>query len=222
MRRRWLVAAGAVVALGATAAAGRYAWLPSYRPSLRAGETYGIDVSHHQGAVDWARVRGDGVAFAYLKATEGGDHTDARFAENWSGAGRAGVERGAYHFFTLCTPGVRQAEHFLATVPDGPALPPALDLELAGNCDARPPVEDVRAEVTAFLGAVEEAVGQRVLLYVGDDFADRYFGDLGGREQWVPSVLRRPGGTWRVWQASAWARVDGVDGPVDLDVRRSR
>lgn len=153
MRRRWLVAAGVAVALGATAAVGRYAWLPSY-------------------------------------------------------------------LFTLCTPGVRQAGHFLATVPDGPALPPALDLELAGNCAARPPAEDVRAEVTSFVEAVEKALGQRVLLYVGDDFADRYFRDLGGREQWVPSVLRRPGGQWRVWQASAWARVAGVEGPVDLDVRR--
>ncbi|HWL35494.1 MAG TPA: GH25 family lysozyme [Frankiaceae bacterium] len=221
MRRRWVVAAGVVVALGAGAAIGRYVWLPSYRPSLRAGETYGLDVSHHQGPIDWARVKGDGIAFAYVKATEGGDHVDTRFSDNWSGAGSAGVERGAYHFFTLCTPGVRQAQHFLATVPDGPALPPALDLELAGNCAARPPAQDVRAEVTAFAEVVEQARGQRVLLYVGDDFAERYFRDLGGREQWVPRVLRRPGGEWRVWQASAWARVDGVAGPVDLDVRRS-
>lgn len=220
MRRRWVVAAGVVLALGGAAAIGRYVWLPSYRPSLRAGETYGLDVSHHQGPIDWARVKGDGIAFAYVKATEGGDHVDTRFHENWFGAGREGVERGAYHFFTLCTPGVRQARHFLATVPDGPALPPALDLELAGNCAARPPVEDVRTEVTLYVEAVEKALGQRVLLYVGDDFADRYFRDLGGREQWVPRLLRRPGGEWRVWQASAWARVDGVDGPVDLDVRR--
>lgn len=220
MSRRWLVALAALAALGGAAVAGRYVWLPAYRPALRAGESYGVDVSRHQGAVDWPRVARDGIAFAYVKATEGGDLVDARFAENWAGAAGAGLERGAYHFFTLCRPGEAQARNFLATVPEGPALAPALDLELAGNCAARPPREDVEREVAAFLAAVE-ARGRRVLLYVGDDFARRYFRDLGGREQWLPRLLRRPGGDWRVWQASAWARVDGISGPVDLDVRRT-
>ena len=219
--RRWLVAGLAVAALAGGAAVARYTWLPSHRPSLRAGETYGVDVSHHQGVVDWRRVANDGIAFAYVKATEGGDHVDGRFAANWAGARDAGIERGAYHFFTLCTPGAAQAANFLATVPAEPALPPALDLELAGNCAARPDTATVEREVRAFLTAVE-ARGQRVLLYVGADFAERYFRDVDGREQWVPRLLRRPGGAWRVWQVSAWARVDGVSGPVDLDVRRSQ
>jgi lysozyme len=50
----------------------------------------GVDVSHHQGSIDWTQVAGDGVQFAYLKATEGRDHRDARFAANWSGAAAAG------------------------------------------------------------------------------------------------------------------------------------
>ena len=46
----------------------------------------GIDVSHHQGAIDWTAVAADDVAFAYLKASEGGDHRDRRFAANWRAA----------------------------------------------------------------------------------------------------------------------------------------
>lgn len=219
VRRSLLVFAAVLAALVALAAVGRYVWLPTYRPALRAGESYGIDVSHHQGAIDWRRVAGDGIAFAYVKATEGGDHVDARFAENWRGAGEAGIRRGAYHFFTLCRPGADQARNFLATVPGDAELAPAVDLELAGNCAERPSHHRVMTELVTFLDAVERE-RPRVLLYVGDDFAERYFRDVNAREQWCPSVLRRPGGNWRVWQASAWARVDGVDGGVDLDVGR--
>jgi lysozyme len=218
--RRWLAAA--VALLVAAALLGRYVWLPRYRPSLRAGESYGVDVSHHQGPVDWPRVAGDGIAFAYVKATEGATHTDTRFAANWAGARDAGLRRGAYHFFTLCTPGADQARHFLATVPDLGELPPAVDLELAGNCAARPPAADVAREVAAFLRPVEERAGRPVLRYVGADFADRYgVAFLGDRPAWVPRPLRRPGGGWAVWQASAWARVAGIDGGVDLDVGRA-
>lgn len=219
MRRRWVVAGLVVAVLSLCFVVGRYVWLPAWRPELRPGETYGVDVSHHQGAIDWPRVAGHRIAFAYVKATEGATHVDTRFRENWAGARAAGVERGAYHFFTLCAPGAAQAEHFLATVPADADLPPAVDLELAGNCAARPSHHEVMTELVAFLDAVERR-GPRVVLYVGADFAEHYFDDIDARERWVPKVLRRPGGRWLVWQASAWARVDGIEGPVDLDVGR--
>jgi lysozyme len=222
MRKRWLLAIGAVATLAVAAAAGRYVWLPEYRPSLRPGESYGIDVSHHQGPIDWRRVARDGISFAYVKATEGGDHVDTRFAENWAGAAGAGLRRGAYHFFTLCVPGEAQARNFAGVVGDAPMLPPAVDLELAGNCSARPPAADVERELRAFLTVVEQATGHRAVLYVGDDFAGRYFRDVDGREQWVPRPLRRPGGDWVMWQVSGFAHVHGIDGPVDLDVGRFR
>jgi lysozyme len=75
-----------------------FAWLPHYRPTLRPGERYGIDVSHHQGPIDWSEVATDDIAFAYIKTTEGSDVIDYRFGENWAGAAGAGLDRGAYHF----------------------------------------------------------------------------------------------------------------------------
>jgi lysozyme len=227
-RRRWPWAVAAVLALAAGAGAwGWYGWLPDHRPGLRDGERYGVDVSGHQGDVDWERVAGDGIAFAYVKATEGGDFVDARFRENWDGAGAAGLDRGAYHFFTLCRPGAEQAEHFLATVPVGDGtLPPALDLELAGNCSQRPDRARVAREVTAFLGRVEAATGEPVVLYVGDDFEDRYRlrDDLradGPRPIWHRRLHLRPDVEgWWLWQASDRAAVAGIDGGVDLDVMR--
>ena len=113
---RLLLVAAALV-LAAAGLIVWYGWLPHYRPAIEANESYGIDVSHHQGDIDWARVADDDITFAYIKATEGGDFVDAQFADNWEQAGANGVDRGAYHFFTLCRPGLEQAENFLRVVP---------------------------------------------------------------------------------------------------------
>jgi lysozyme len=221
-RRRWAVAAGALILLVALSTAWWFLWFPHERPSLRAGEVYGIDVSSHQGAVDWPAVAADGIAFAYVKASEGGDSTDERFAENWAGAGDAGIRRGAYHFFTLCRPGAEQAEHFLRTAPPADAaLPPAVDLELVGNCSARPDAAAVEAELDAFLAPVEAAWGREVVLYVGEDWEGEYpVLDRSPRPRWLVSFLGRPDPDWSVWQFHWWGDVDGVRGDVDVDVAR--
>lgn len=84
---RRTVALLSIVAVAAVALAGAavwWVWLPGYRPAL-GGERHGIDVSSFQGQVDWPRVAGDDIDFAYVKATEGGDFVDRRFAHNWQG-----------------------------------------------------------------------------------------------------------------------------------------
>jgi lysozyme len=199
-----------------------FVWYPHERPSLRSGETYGIDVSHHQGEIDWRGVASDGIAFTYIKASEGGTVADARFRENWRGADDAGLRRGAYHFFTLCRSGAEQAAHFLRTAPpERSALPPAVDLELGGNCAGRPSRKAVTAELDAFLGAVERAWGRDAVLYVGEDWEDHYpLLARSRRPHWLVSLLGRPGPEWTVWQVHWRARVDGVSSPVDLDVGR--
>lgn len=195
--------------------------IPRYRPDLNVDERYGIDVSHHQGEIDWEAVAGDDIDFAYIKATEGGDHVDARFAENWAGATNAGLEVGAYHFFTFCRPGAEQAENFLSVAPDDPdALPPVIDLELAGNCEDRPSRDDIRREVDAFISTVEAAIDQPVVLYIGDDFEGFYeLRDDIDRPVWHRRLYLRPDiGDWWMWQLSYRAEIDGIDGGVDLNV----
>lgn len=221
MRTRVAVLGSAAVVLAA-GAAWWFWWVPAWRPALHDGERYGVDVSAHQGSVRWDFVAADGIDFVYVKATEGGDFVDERFAANWSGAAGAGLDRGAYHFFTLCTAGDVQARHFLAVAPpEEDVLPPAVDLELDGNCDARPPERAVDAELTRFLLLVETAWGEEAVLYVGDDFEDAYPGraDL-GRPLWLRRFLLRPSEDWWIWQLHGRARVDGIEGGVDLDVMR--
>jgi lysozyme len=47
---------------------------------------HGVDVSRWQGDIDWEQLRSQGANFAYIKATDGGDHLDPMFKKNWRGA----------------------------------------------------------------------------------------------------------------------------------------
>jgi lysozyme len=62
-----------------------------------------VDVSHHQGHIDWEAVAHDQITYAYMRATEGETVVDAEFDKNWAAAAAAGIKRGAYHFFSLCS-----------------------------------------------------------------------------------------------------------------------
>ena len=189
------------------------------------GWVQGIDVSHHQGEVDWPVVAADGVHFAWIKATEGGDWVDPRFAENWEAAGRAGVPRGAYHFFTFCKPGAVQADNFLRTVPSAEAeLPPVVDLEYGGNCARRPDTATLGVELEQFMDTVQAATGQRPMVYVTGELIRDHIALLVGERLWVRAI-HHPLGMEAplpaaVWQYSNIGRVDGIEGRVDRNACR--
>lgn len=190
---------------------------------LMPGEVMGIDVSSHQQEIDWPQVSADGVGFAYLKATEGAGYTDAHFRTNWDGARAAGVTPGAYHYFTLCSSGEKQAEDFLAAAPpDDSALPPALDLEFDGACEDQPEAAAVQAEIDAFTAVVEEAWGRRLLIYSSSEWR-RHYGlpVTDPRPDWLFAAEARPDQEdWAVWQLRFDGAVSGITGGVDIDVAR--
>lgn len=185
----------------------------------------GIDVSHHQGPIDWPRVASEPhLAFAFIKATEGGDWTDPRFAANWRGARAAGLLVGAYHFFTFCRPPLDQARHFLAVVPREPdALPATVDLELEGNCSVVPGKKDLQRDLLAWLEAVERAQGKRPIIYTTSEVHEAFLSGASlPNAIWIRGVLaepQQPAG-WVFWQFDDRARIRGVETFVDLDVFR--
>lgn len=214
-----------MVALVVAVVAGGFAWAllddappPVRRPHFPARYAVrGIDVSHHNGVIDWPQVATAGVSFAWLKASEGADLVDRRFTANAAGARAAGLRVGAYHFFTFCRPGAEQARNFLAAVAQTPlSLPPAVDVEFVGNCRAPPADAVIRRELEAWLALVEAELGRAVIYTTAD--ADAAL--LGGldRARWLRSIPGEPGAGWRFWQFDPAGAVPGVDGPVDLDV----
>ncbi len=185
-------------------------------------ELRGIDVSHHNGAIDWSQVAASGVRFAWLKASEGGDVVDARFSENFAGARRAGLAAGAYHFFTFCRPGDDQARNFLAAAPvTTGALAPVVDVEFVGNCRDAPTPSVIRGELERWLVLVEAAWGRRAIVYTTPDADELLLGGL-ARHRWLRSIGRRPSGTWAIWQREDSAEVPGIEGAVDVDVFRGK
>ena len=191
---------------------------------LGADETMGLDVSAHQGEIDWAKVSADGFTVAYIKATEGTGYTDATFQQNWDGARAAGLTTGAYHYFTLCSSGAEQAADFLAAAPpDDSALPPALDLEFDGACEDRPDGADAQTEIDDFTAAVEKAWGRRLVIYSSSDWRQHYgLPVTGPRPDWLYSERARPPqADWAVWQVRFDGTVSGISGGVDIDVVRA-
>ncbi|WP_274424439.1 glycoside hydrolase family 25 protein [Chelativorans sp. YIM 93263] len=189
---------------------------------------HGTDVAKYQGKVNWQHLRQAGIAFAFIKATEGGDRVDDMFHRNWREAKAAGIPRGAYHFFYFCRPAIEQARWFIEHVPrDRSALPPVLDMEwnhLSPTCRKRPAPEIVRAEMRIFLNAVERHYGKRPIIYTSIDFFDR--NDLRrftGYEFWLRSVAGHPdvkygNHPWTFWQYTGTGILPGVEGNVDINV----
>ena len=193
-------------------------------PKRRTRPVRGVDLSHHQGEVDWARVRRDRIEFAYLKATEGSGFTDPRFLSNARSARSAGLRVGGYHYFSLCSPGAPQAEHFTRVLRSAPArsMPPAVDLELLGNCSDPPPRPELLDEVRAFIDVVERRTDQQVVVYAYPEFEARYrFAAALDRRQWVRRIGNRPPTRdWFIWQKNDQAVIAGIAGPADLNVMK--
>ena len=62
---------------------------------IKGYEVHGIDLSHYQSNVRWDIVAAQGISFAFVKATEGEQHTDSLFCRNWEQMQRYGIKRGA-------------------------------------------------------------------------------------------------------------------------------
>lgn len=197
-------------------------WIPN-QPSAKTFPVRGIDVSHHQGMIDWKVVATSGLQFVYIKASEGKDYKDPEFKGNWAGAQNFGIARGAYHFFLVNAPGKEQAEHFIALVPDDAlALPPVVDVELSGANQSVDSVEKFQAELKTYIEIVSAHYHKPVIVYASASFRDKYLKDMRTGPIWLSDVIFRPGkqtlAGCMFWQFSGRGKVPGIDGFVDLDV----
>ena len=198
-------------------------------PSPQHFSVHGVDVAKWQGEIDWRLLKATGVSFAFIKATEGGDHLDARFQRNWREARRAGVLRGAYHFYYFCRSAEEQARWFIRNVPkEKGALPPVLDMEWNGHsatCPKRVARAKALAEMRTFLRIVGRHYGQKPVIYTTVDFhRDVMEGEFRDYDLWLRStkdhvddVYPSRKGRWTFWQYTATGRAAGVEGDIDLN-----
>jgi lysozyme len=198
-------------------------------PNISAYPVHGIDVSHHDGDIQWAQVKAAGISFAFIKATEGADFVDPDFQANWQGASGAAVAKGAYHFYNFCKTGAVQAANFIKTVPreDG-VLPMVIDLEASEDCaPAQMPAKPVfLKDFAAFVSSVTAAYGAAPILYVNLVIYDQYLsGAASGFKLWIADPAHTSphmpaGESWTFWQYGWHGSVAGIAAgtEVDLDV----
>ncbi|MGA8943149.1 MAG: GH25 family lysozyme [Thermoactinomyces sp.] len=182
-------------------------------------EVKGLDISHHQGVIDWKTVQEKNeFAFIYMKATEGHDFIDPRFKTNWEEAQNQGFRVGAYHFFSMRSPGKVQASNFIQTVPvKQETLPPVIDIEIHLKHDPG----KVRQELQSLADELEKHYRKRPIFYVTYDTYEQYIkGYFEDYDLWIRDIFKHPAledRNWLIWQYSCRERVDGIDGFVDIN-----
>jgi GH25 family lysozyme M1 (1,4-beta-N-acetylmuramidase) len=193
----------------------------------------GIDVSHWQGAINWTSVRGAGIQFAWIKATEGTSYKDDRFNTNYTNAYYAGVIRGAYHFARPnLSSGAVQANYFAsnggAWSRDNLTLPGVLDIEhnpYGAMCYGLSTTQ-MRAWITDFYNTYKSRTTRDVVIYTTAGWWNTCTGNWTGMYSksplWVAHWTSNPSPTipsgfptWTVWQYTSTGSVSGVSGNVD-------
>ena len=193
----------------------------------------GIDVSYHQGTIDWRQVAVAGKRFAFVRATAGTLTADTAYLANRYGARAAGLAVGSYHFANpdwAFNDAANEASWFLrtATIASGD-LVPVLDLEISNGLDPL----SLTAWAQTWLSQVTAATGVRPIIYTTPKFWSTSMADTdwfakngysvlwiahwtSATEPWVPAG-DWGGNGWSFWQHSSTGTVPGISGAVDLD-----
>lgn len=188
----------------------------------------GIDISRYQPEIDWSAVAGSGVQFCFIKATEGGQDVDPLFKEHWDEAAKAGLLRGAYHFFRPQAPVAAQLDVFTRTL--GPLetgdLRPALDFEGASGWTGMPPARRTQLALSMLEG-VENRLGVTPVVYMSPWFASQNIialPELARFPIWIAQYtialaprVPAPWNSWTFWQYTQNGKTPGISGFVDLD-----
>ena len=195
----------------------------------------GIDVSHHQGNINWSAVANAGIDFAYMKATEGTYFIDGKFDRNYTRSYNQGIIRGAYHFANPSdSGGAAQARFFVNNgggwSADGKTLPPVLDIEYnpyGADCYGLTDGQMVNW-ITDFSNTVKNLSGRYPAIYTTTNWWSTCTGNYGGfadtNPLWIarwssdPNPLPNGWGTYTIWQYTATGSVSGVNGNVDRNV----
>jgi GH25 family lysozyme M1 (1,4-beta-N-acetylmuramidase) len=200
----------------------------TYPPPQGTGRPYGVDVSDHNGNIDWTALHQSGGVFAFIKASEGTGYTPTSFPTNWRSARAAGVLRSAYHYFHPELSGSAQADYFLQRVQaaggfDQTDIYPTVDVE---DSFGRDPAT-VEAELRAFISRIRAQANRPVIIYTYPYYMRQYLPHITDFVRtsplWFASYGSPPEhylGTipWTFWQYSDQGTVPGVPLGVDLNV----
>lgn len=199
----------------------------------------GIDVSEHQGWIDWARVAESGVSFVIIRCGYGDNwydeeagrwrQDDSYWQYNVSQCEKYGIRYGVYLYSYAENVAMAQseAEHVLRLLEGhSPSYPVYIDFEESSvlsvlnafEVDIPERMADM-AEV--FCSAIEEA-GYTAGVYANLNWWNNYLTDdvFDNWDRWVAQYNTQcdyAGGDYRLWQCTSSGAIDGIDGRVDVN-----
>jgi lysozyme len=228
-RKFGLVATGSVIAK----AAGVWALIARHRQQSAGARmphdcpltdaTPGIDVSYYQGDISWPRVARAGIKFAFIRAADGTDIIDTKFEANWRGARAAKIPRGVYQYFRPNVSPIAQADVVIAMLRKHGMgeLPPVIDVEDPLGL----PLATVAANAKLWVDRIRKELHVEPIVYTNPGmWGFRGAPELATQTLWIAHytqtcpLIPPPWTRWKLWQYSDNGRVDGISGPVDLDV----
>jgi lysozyme len=192
----------------------------------------GVDVSHHNGIINWNAVNPKQIRFAICKGSQGMSFKDDLIDTNMSELSRLNYIRGVYHFFTFVgVTAKQQVDNFLKlnlNFSQKGMLPPVVDVEWQISPSLNNYIIQNRAECAQklldWLTAIEKATGKRPIIYTAASFWRDLMGDPAGFEQyplWIASyrsgspTLAGNWSTYTFWQFTSQGQVSGIAGQVD-------
>lgn len=202
-----------------------YPWVKSllHQDPLPTGDYQGIDVSKHQGTINWQVVARDkNIQFVYIKATEGASVVDKRYVRNLREAREAGLKVGSYHFFRGYKSPEEQFALFRRYVKkEEQDLLPMVDVEELGNRHVDR--KRLQSSLSQFMELIKKEYGHYPLLYSQYRFYNQmlapefnkyyiFMARYGNRKPHL-----KGGGKYNVWQYTEKGKIEGIKGYVDLD-----
>lgn len=190
----------------------------------------GIDVSEHNGALDWAKIKAAGIGFVIIRTGYGVSHTDNYFKRNMEGALAQSIPVGVYHFsYALNAAGAKNEAAFvlklLEPYKDKITLPVFFDFEYdtvdyAKKQGVTLGKEAFNAHTVAFCEAVK-AAGYKPGTYYNLDYLRRYvdINRVGKYVQWYAQYASSASASgWAIWQYSSSYTIPGCSGRFDVNV----
>lgn len=188
----------------------------------------GVDVSSYQGFIDWKILSGQGIEFAFIKATEGSSYVDPNFTYNFKSAAETSLRIGAYHFFSFDSSGEAQANNYISAVPKTDnMLPPVVDIEFYGDKKKNPNnKESTQNEILILLQKLESYYNMTPIIYATEESYNLYIsGDFDKYDIWIRNVISKPtlsdNRFWTFWQYTNREKLDGYNGKekyIDMNV----
>lgn len=192
----------------------------------------GIDVSTHQGTIDWDEVAGAGLSFAIIKATQGRSEataglrnfTDSKFKRNITEARRIGLRVGVYHYLTAQTVGeaMEEAEYFLSVIEPYKTL---IDLWAVVDVESKylPKDKTLLTQIVNTFCSCLVTAELEPMVYTNPDYLKHRLNDVSYWPLWlalwrkktnVPTVKDYP--AMKLWQWGGEA-IPGISGNVDAN-----